>query len=221
MNSIEEQRGASPLSRFMAEEALGNGNGSHGKNGDYLGEVIESSTTEFVAESCELHGAPSFGRFVRVVSEVPIIGIVFNVFTQSIEPNRRPTAYGKTEEELRLEQPQIFELLRTEFQALVIGYVDDTGPVQTLPPQPARIHSFVYPCDDDEVRAFTRTDDYLRSILNTAKIPTDELVIATMRHTLRAHGRAAPYLVRMGKELARLLGDDYDRLSSIIRRVAY
>ncbi|MBT4497415.1 MAG: hypothetical protein HOC74_06825, partial [Gemmatimonadetes bacterium] len=131
MNSIEEQRGASPLSRFMAEEALGNGNGSHGKNGDYLGEVIESSTTEFVAESCELHGAPSFGRFVRVVSEVPIIGIVFNVFTQSIEPNRRPTAYGKTEEELRLEQPQIFELLRTEFQALVIGYVDDTGPVQT------------------------------------------------------------------------------------------
>ena len=205
----------------MAEEALGNGNGSHGKNGDYLGEVIESSTTEFVAESCELHGAPSFGRFVRVVSEVPIIGIVFNVFTQSIEPNRRPTAYGKTEEELRLEQPQIFELLRTEFQALVIGYVDDTGPVQTLPPQPARIHSFVYPCDDDEVRAFTRADDYLRSILNTAKIPTDELVIATMRHTLRAHGRAAPYLVRMGKELARLLGDDYDRLSSIIRRVAY
>lgn len=221
MNSIGERRGASPLSRFMAEEALENGNGSHGRNGDYVGEVIESSTTEFVAESCELHGAPSFGRFVRVVSEVPIIGIVFNVFTQSIEPNRRPTAYGKTEEELRLEQPQIFELLRTEFQALVIGYVDDTGPVQTLPPQPARIHSFVYPCDDDEVRAFTRTDDYLRSILNTAKIPTDELVIATMRHTLKAHGRAAPYLVRVGKELSRLLGDDYDRLSSIIRRVAY
>jgi hypothetical protein len=221
VNSIGEQRGASPLSRFMAEEGLESGNGSHGRNGDYVGEVIESSTTEFVAESCELHGAPSFGRFVRVVSEVPIIGIVFNVFTQSIEPNRRPTAYGKTEEELRLEQPQIFELLRTEFQALVIGYVDDTGPVQTLPPQPARIHSFVYPCDDDEVRAFTRTDDYLRSILNTAKIPTDELVIATMRHTLKAHGRAAPYLVRMGKELSRLLGDDYDRLSSIIRRVAY
>jgi len=221
VNSIGEQRGASPLSRFMAEESLGHGNGSGRKNGDYIGEVIESSTTEFVAESCELHGAPSFGRFVRVVSEVPIIGIVFNVFTQSIEPNRRPTAYGKTEEELRLEQPQIFELLRTEFQALVIGYVDDTGPVQTLPPQPARIHSFVYPCDDDEVRAFTRTDDYLRSILNTAKVPTDELVIATMRHTLRAHGGAAPYLVRMGKELSRLLGDDYDRLTSIIRRVGY
>jgi len=27
--------------------------------------------------------------------------------------------------------------------------------------------------------------------------------------------------VRIGKELSRLLGDDYDRLSSIIRRIAH
>jgi predicted ATP-grasp superfamily ATP-dependent carboligase len=69
------------------------------------------------------------------------------------------------------------------------------------------------------VRAFTRTDDYLRSILNTSKIPTDELVIAVLRHAVRAHGHAPSYLVQMGKELSRLLSDDYDRLSSIIRRV--
>ena len=160
-------------------------------------------------------------RFVRVESEMPVVGIVFNVFTHSIEPSRRPTAYGKTEEELRLEQPQIFELLRTEFQALVIGYVDERGPVQVLPPQPARIHSFVYACNDEEVRAFTRTDDYLRSILNTSKIPTDELLVATLRCTLEAHGGSRAYLVRIGKELSRLLGDDYDRLSSIIRRIAH
>ena len=219
MNIVKGKREGSPLSRFMTDEKPGNGHLGEGVR-DYVGEVIESSTTELISEARELHGAPSFGRFVRVDSEVPVIGIVFNVFTQSIEPNRRPMAYGKTEEELRLEQPQIFELLRTEFQALVIGYVDDLGPVQALPPQPARIHSFVYPCDDEEVRAFTNTDDYLRSILNTAKIPTDELVIATLRHTLRAHGNSRAYLVRMGKELSRLLGDDYDRLSSIIRRVA-
>ena len=122
---------------------------------------------------------------------MPVVGIVFNVFTHSIEPNRRPTAYGKTEEELRLEQPQIFELLRTEFQALVIGYLDGDESVQILPPQPARIHSFVYLCSDEQVRAFTRTDDYLRSILNTSKIPTDELVIAVFApHGARARTRA-------------------------------
>jgi len=220
VNTAKEKTGKSPLSRFMTEEKSGNGRRQR-RDEDYVGEVIESSTTELIAETRELHGAPSFGRFIRVDSEVPIIGLVFNVFTHSIEPNRRPMAYGKTEEELRLEQPQIFELLRTEFQALVVGYVDEKGPVQTLPPQPARIHSFAYLCDDEEVRAFTRSDDYLRSILSTAKIPTDELLIATLRHTLQAHGSSSTCLVRMGKELSRLLGDDYDRLSSIIRRIAH
>lgn len=205
-----------PLTRFMPDEVAQR----VGPDRDYVGEVVESSTTELIAEARELHGAPSFGQFIRVEADLPVLAIIFNVFTHSIEPNRRPTAYGKTEEELRLEQPQIFELLRTEFQALVIGYVDGESPVQILPPQPARIHSFVHLCTDEDVRAFTATDDYLRSVLNTSKVPTDELLIAVLRHTLRAHAHSRDYLVRMGKELSRLMGDDYDRLSSVIRRVA-
>jgi hypothetical protein len=218
VNTVEEEK-SNPLSRFMSDGA--NATSAWDAEKTHVGEVVESSTTELVAEAPQLHGAPSFGQFVRVDSDMPIIGIVFNVFTHSIEANRRPTAYGKTEDELRLEQPQIFELLRTEFQALVIGYIDTTGPAQVLPPQPARIHSFVHLCSEEEVRAFTQTDDYLRSILNTSKIPTDELLIAALRQTMRAHDGAHAYLVRMGKELSRLLGDDYDRLSSIIRRAAY
>ncbi len=218
MNRVEEL--SNPLSRFMSEESNAV-NASSDSDQAHVGEVVESSTTELVAEARQLHGAPSFGRFVRVDSEVPIVGIVFNVFTHSIETNRRPTAYGKTEDELRLEQPQIFELLRTEFQALVIGYIDKTGPVQILPPQPARIHSFVHVCSEEQIRTFTHTDDYMRCIINAFKVPTDELLIAALRQTMRAHGGDRAYLVRMGKELSRLLGDDYDRLSSIVRRAAY
>lgn len=217
MDTVKERK-SGPLSRFMPDEPPLRD--EWGTERTYVGEVVESSTTELIAEARELHGAPSFGQFIRIEAEMPVVGIVFNVFTHSIEPNRRPTAYGKTEEELRLEQPQIFELLHTEFQVLVIGYLDGRTPVQILPPQPARIHSFVHLCSDEEIEAFTHTDDYLRSILNTAKVPTDELVIAVLRHTLRAHAHSRTYLVRMGKELSRLMGDDYNRLSSIIRRVA-
>ncbi|MCE2450206.1 MAG: hypothetical protein J4F35_18085 [Candidatus Latescibacteria bacterium] len=216
METIKE-RERSPLSRFLPESLPLPSDAEDERT--HVGEVVESSTTELIAQARELHSAPSFGQFVRVEAAMPVVGIVFNVFTHSIEPNRRPTAYGKTEEELRLEQPQIFELLRTEFQALVIGYLDGDEAVQILPPQPAHIHSFAYLCSDEQVRAFTRSDDYLRSILNTSKIPTDELVIAVLRHTVRAHAHAPSYLVQMGKELSRLLSDDYDRLSSIIRRV--
>ena len=186
----------------------------------YIGEVIESSTTEFIAESRALNGAPPFGAFVKVVSDpITIIGLVFNVFTHSIEPNRRPTAYGKTEEELRLEQPQIFELLKTEFQAIVLGYQDDGGVRQLLPPHPARIHSFVYPCLEPDIQAFTSSSDFLRTILNTSRVPADELLIATIRSAYGAHGHQE-YLIQTGKELSRLIRDDYDRLSSIIRRIS-
>jgi len=188
------------------------------------GEVIESSTTTLVAEARHLHEAPNFGAFVRVESDGrDIVGVVHNTRTQSIEPNRRPTAYGKTEAELRREQPQIFELLRTQFEVFVLGYFDGTSMVHLFPPQPARIHSFVFPCTPAHVLAVTEDPQFLRSILETTGLPTDELLLATLRHALdqRARGErgSRAYLAQMGSELSRLLRDDYDRLSSLVRRM--
>ena len=208
-----------PLKRFMRSDLL-----SDTSQGDdsllHVGEVISSSTTEFVAEARCLDKAPSFGQFVQVTSEVSVIGIVYNVYSQSIEPNRRPTAYGKTQEQLRKEQPQIFELLRTEFQVLIVGYFDGHNPVYVLPPQPTKIHSFVLECDDKEVCSFTVKTDFLRSIINASNVPVDELLVAVLRVALQARNSDQDYLIRMGKELSRLVGDDYDRLSSIIRRAS-
>lgn len=38
---------------------------------DFIGEIIEGSTTEFTAESRELHSPPPFGGFVRVELKLP------------------------------------------------------------------------------------------------------------------------------------------------------
>lgn len=186
----------------------------------HVAEVIESSTGDFLAECRELNGSPPFGSFVKATGQSTVIGLVFSVSTHSIEPNRRPTAYGKTEEELRMEQPQIFELLKTELGAVIVGYVDSTGAHPFLPPQPPRIHSFVHPCDAEETRTFTATSDYLRTIVNTPRLPTDDLLIASVRNAWAARGRDKAYLVSIGKDLSRLIRDDYDRLSSVIRRIA-
>lgn len=185
----------------------------------HVGEVIESSTMEFIAESRVLHGAPPFGTYVKVDSYPVIYALTYNVCTQSIEPNRKPTAYGKTEDELRLEQPQIFELLRTEFSCLTVGYEDDTGVHQLLPPHPPKIHSFVHFCSATEIARFTDKAHYLRPIFNQARVPSDELTIAAIRNAYRARGENGQYLVKAGKEVARLLKDDYDRLRSILERV--
>lgn len=214
------RRGANPGSADPSGAASA-GPTSAGKV-HHAGEVIESSTAQLVAESVQLHGAPGFGQFVRIECEPQaIIGVVHNTRTQSLEANRRPSAYGKSEEELRLEQPQIFELLRTHFDVFVLGYFEGDRPILVYPPQPARIHSFVYECDAEQVSAITAGDQFLRSLLEAPGLPTDELLLSTLRRAIEARdplGQSS-YLLSKGKELSRLLRDDYDRLSSIVRRL--
>lgn len=189
---------------------------------EYLGEVIESSTSELVAEARELDAAPAFGSLVHIEADYSTVGVVFNTSTQSMEPGRRAMAFGMSAHDLRMQQPQIFELLRTHFQVHVLGYMEGADPVQVLPPQPAPVHSFVHECDDELVRKWTASDEYLRSLLNrpAQRLPADDLVIALVRRALRAHDCAQDFALRTGKQLARLLRDDYDRLGSILRRIA-
>ncbi len=189
-------------------------------NMNYIAEVIESSTTRFVAQTRELNGSPPFGAFVKVGASPTTIAMICDIVTGSTELNRRPVAYGKTEEELREEQPQIFELLRTEITATVVGYADEHGMKQCLPPQPPRLHSFVHCCAPEEICEFTGRFDYFRALIGLGGTLSDELLIAAVQQTCRCHGDAArSWFVRAGKELSRMLRDDYDRLESILRRV--
>ena len=119
------------------------------------------------------------------------------------------------------EQPQIFELLRTEMKAKIVGYCDQQGMRQQIPPQPPRLHHFVYPCSPDEIREFTGSFDYFRTLAGIGGTLSDELLIAAVQQTCQAHqDTSRQTLVRVGKEMARLLRDDYDRLESILRRIA-
>lgn len=189
----------------------------------WIAEVIESSTTEFTAECRELNGSPPFGVLVKAHSPPWIIyGVVHHISTQSIEPYRRPIAFGKTEEELRQEQPQIYALLRTHFKALVVGYASDTCPdeiVQAIPPTPARLHTFVYECTPEEVRQFGNDLHFLRTIINATRGLSDELLISVCHHILSAREGRREYLVKLGKELCRLIPGDYHRLTHILKRL--
>jgi len=158
-----------------------------------IGEIVESSTTSFVAQCLELprqneprlYDPPAFGSFVKIgppgrpptpelqtstattastlvfddepdpfadtpapapvdTSTLPaaVYALVVGASTASLEPNRRPSALGyEDEDELRRHQPQIFELLRTDFTGLLIAYSagDGKGLRRHLPPVPPRI----------------------------------------------------------------------------------
>jgi hypothetical protein len=206
--------------------------------GDRIGEVIEATTTSYIAQSYELHQAPDFGSFVRVSDGTPennlsIIGVVCFAETCGVDPGRRPVARGRDElyeEDVYRNNPELPELLRTQFTVAIIGFRElglreigfreDGEAFHFLPPRPPRIHGFVYTCDDDDVRDFTQRLDFLHTLISAnVRVSVDELIAATLRQASATQNAPRPFLVRAGKELATLLINDVNRLNSILRRM--
>ncbi len=188
-----------------------------------VGEVIEASTTNFTAQCYELYEIPPLGSLVKTKdSSIELYGIVYNAATTSLEPGRRPIARGKdetTEEEIYHASPQLLKLLKSEFGALVVGHKQDKL-YQYLPPQPARIHSFVYLCPPEEVREFGQSLDFLNILINArASVSTEELVSAALRQMSQAHEDPHAFLVAAGKELALLLSGNLNQLKTILGRI--
>lgn len=194
---------------------------------DAVGEVIEATTRQFVAEVYEGADAPDFGAWVRVEPDgaPTLYGLVSHVETGSYDTNRQAVALGLSPEERAQEMPMVDELLRTTVRAQMLACRGPDGALrQTLPPQPPGIHDFVAPCTDEEVRAFAAPYDFLRTLVEhpDPDVPVDDLLVAVLRGVHAAHGGergGRGPLVRAGRALSRLLDDDHERLQSILRRV--
>ncbi len=189
-----------------------------------VGEVIEASTTAFVAQCYELYQSPPLGSLVKTTDlPVELYGIVCHATTASLEPGRRPIARGKDEEdegEIYRSSPQLLKLLRTEFSSLVVGYGENEKLFRYLPPKPARIHSFVYLCSPDENREFSQSFDFLNILINThLPVSVEELVAASLRQMSQVYEDRQRFLVAAGKELAILLGGEFNRLKAILKRI--
>ena len=189
-----------------------------------VGEVIEATSADFVAECYELYQSPSLGSLVKTIdSPVELYGIVCHATTASIEPGRRPIARGRdeaTEEEVYRSSPQLTKLLRSEFTSLVVGHRQDGKLHHYLPPKPARIHGFVYLCPPDEVKEFSQSFDFINILLNThLPVSVEEVVSASLRQMSQVYEDGQAFLVAAGKELALLLGGEFGRLRAILGRI--
>ncbi|UCH42959.1 MAG: hypothetical protein JSW16_09180 [Dehalococcoidales bacterium] len=190
-----------------------------------VGEVIEVSTAEFVTQCYELYQPPPLGSLVKTADmPVEVYGIVYYASTGSLEPGRRPIARGKdeaSEEAVYQQSPQLLKLLRTEFNTLVVGYREDGRLYHHLPSRPARIHGFVYQCHPDEVREFSESFDFLSTLISTGlPVSNEEITSAALRQMSLVQEDPRAFLVAAGKELAVLLGSDFNRLRAILRRIA-
>ena len=186
-----------------------------------VGEVIETTSTMFVAQCYQLYGAPPLGAFIRTGSP-EVYGIVYRITTEPLDSSRPVLARGEgmaTEEDLYRSNPQIARLLTSRFETLIVGYCSDGIPRHFLPPLPPRVHSFVYTCIPAEVVQFTAQLDFLHLVVTSGLPVADEVAGACLREATTAHPERREFLQRAGKTLAIELASDLSRLNAILRRL--
>lgn len=185
-------------------------------------EVIESSLTGWIAQSWQWDTTPTFGSLVCIeTSTKTLFGIVHHIQTGSIDPSRYPFAYKKTEEELRREQPQIFEFLRTTFTCLAVGYLENKKIIYQLPPEPSKIHAFIYTPDAQNYKQFFSHQQYLHVLFGFSTLVNniDELLLALLKHL--ADTKIVDYTCMQDfiEQFSLLTGNDYRRLKLFLQRV--
>jgi hypothetical protein len=197
-----------------------------------VGEVVETSLTEFMAHTYKLDDPPPFGGLVRVKDRsgnCEIFGAVYHIATGGIDPGRRAATRGSGQpstgdEQIYIDNPQLARLLKTEFGVLVLGCCK-THPGSrrafsyVFPDYPPPLHYTVTLCSDQTLIEFTQDKSYLRAILEASQAPAEELIAALLRRATRAREAAGQaFLVDSLRYLARNLKQDYDRFKIIVEK---
>ncbi|MBI4282391.1 MAG: hypothetical protein HY672_02760 [Chloroflexi bacterium] len=196
-----------------------------------LGEVVETSTTGFVAQCYQLYGAPPLGALVKAGGLLrqaqdrlySAYGVVSQVSTQGIDPSRRPVARGQdetNEEDVYRSNPQLAHLLRTDFQAVIVGHGAGGEVRYYLPPVPPPIYAFVHTCGVEEVRLFTSNPAFLRPLATSSIAALEEVVAACLRYAASAHEDPTRFLAGAGKQLAGFFPGDFRRVEAILQRAS-
>lgn len=188
-----------------------------------IGEIIETTTLDFLAESLTLHQPPPLGELVRVnlSGQCYCYGVVCYGTTSSPDAGRRAvrrSSAGVVDEQVYREHPQLERLLQTVFRVLLVGWRDGGGLRQTLPPLPPPLHHAVHRCTVEEIRELSDREPlaYFRLLLHaTCETPSEQVLAAHIRRVHAQRGDEA-WLARAARESALLLKHDHSRLMALL-----
>ena len=189
-----------------------------------LGEVMSSSIVGFVAEAWSDVEVPlpGFGGFVKACSPehgFDIIGVVFDVITGPQDSQHKPTALKMTREQLKLRQPHIFSLLKTDLHVAVCAHKRGSSLLCRLPPYPPSVHDFVEPLSKAELAQMGDNLEFLSLLVRVSAVPQDELISSCLANIAAARSDEYDFLVGAGRQLAQLYREDYDALTAVLNKI--
>ncbi|HSJ58092.1 MAG TPA: hypothetical protein VLC95_12985 [Anaerolineae bacterium] len=188
-----------------------------------VGRIVRSSTQRF-AVGCRVlqPEVPTFGALVWVNAfDIGIYGLIYDVRMEDDPYVRQVAIAPDAPEEILADQRQ--RQVPIEVQVLVVGFQRDGVIEHRLPPQPPLSLDVIHTCDGPDLVKFTERFDYFRLVLDNRDLPADELLATNLRKAAAARGDDGnldrDYLVKAGRELARLLVNDLQRLDAMLRRL--
>ncbi|OAI44480.1 hypothetical protein AYO38_02125 [bacterium SCGC AG-212-C10] len=186
--------------------------------------VVEASLRQFQGAYSGYVEAPlRLGQLVAVRDgPATVFGVVVDAESGPEDPTRPLEARGapgQLSSDVMDDEPELRLLLRTRISVVTCGFVEGERVRATLPPTPPPLLGQVEPATDDETVRLCSDGSFLGQLV---AIPAcdDAVIAATIRSAATSFGiEARPFLVRAGKELARLLKAEPSRLTTILRGV--
>ncbi|PZC51058.1 MAG: hypothetical protein DK304_000293 [Chloroflexi bacterium] len=185
-----------------------------------IAEIVESSSTCFTANCYQLYESPQLGALVQTFGDYPTFAIVRGISTSPLDPTRKPVARAQdedSEEAVYRNNPQLPSLLRTDFEATIVGHEFDGLMRKYLPPHPPKIHTFVYRCSNETIGSFIENLDFLPILFSKASLVTDEVAAAFLRNAASIHNDQKTFILSAGQQLARIFHGDTKRLETLLR----
>ncbi|HEC22510.1 MAG TPA: hypothetical protein ENI95_06305 [Chloroflexi bacterium] len=191
-----------------------------------IGRVLRASTQGFSA-GARVHQIDTlaFGMLVRAQprneeAQGAVYGLLYDIHIDD-DPLVRELVLADTTSEEMIRDQHYHRLVPVEMSILSIGFRAYDGQIRhALPPRPPLSLDPVYVCSSEEIREVTSRFDYFRLVL-TSQVPSEQLLAANL---LIAAGTLPEneqydFLVRAGREVARLLGGDMARLDNLLRLI--
>lgn len=191
---------------------------------NFFAEIVESFLTHYKAQCWQPRALPGFGSLVVIEQDdLVVYALVNQSFTCADDAVFAVRAYQKTEEELKRDQPHVFALLNTFFNAIIIAYGDPKDPKAILrygaAPVPARLHAFVRSATDQEWALFAGTTNYLSVLFGQQQLAIDELLVAFIAGLKQHVGLSQDQLVELLHAYTLWSGNDYRRMRFFAQRL--
>jgi hypothetical protein len=187
-----------------------------------FGEIIASSLTSWTIQSWKLEDYPPFGAIIQTTYDnTQHFGVICDIKTSPKDSGRTPFAFGKTIQELKQEQPHIFQLLQTTITAIPLTYGNNKSFTYEIPKRPAPIHAFAQSCSAQELKTFFSNSQWVVTFFNLAQQNPlfDELLIALLHNAHQHQALNKESIQEIIDIFCLLTHDDYRKLKIFLQRI--